>query len=130
PAPFSRSEPMPFRRYGLGRIGVLCFRFMAASYVLQPLGAGKASVSFVSDTLLMPIPAGAGRGSLGDAVPAGRLGAGARGSGIVVRKNKASPEGGLRARRVVWSGRSDSDRRQQPWQGCALPAELRPREAV
>ncbi len=25
-----------------------------------------------------------------------------------------------------WSGRTDSNRRQPPWQGGALPAELRP----
>src|SRR5215469_11111025 len=27
-----------------------------------------------------------------------------------------------------WSGRRDSNPRPQPWQGCALPAEPRPRE--
>ena len=26
----------------------------------------------------------------------------------------------------VWSGRRDSNPRHQPWQGCALPAELLP----
>src|SRR5262249_38105780 len=28
----------------------------------------------------------------------------------------------------AWSGRRDSNPRPQPWQGCALPAEPRPRE--
>ena len=28
---------------------------------------------------------------------------------------------------VRWSGRPDSNRRPQPWQGCALPTEPRPR---
>ena len=28
----------------------------------------------------------------------------------------------------MWSGRRDSNPRPQPWQGCALPAEPRPRE--
>lgn len=27
---------------------------------------------------------------------------------------------------AFWSGRRDSNSRPQPWQGCALPAELRP----
>ena len=30
---------------------------------------------------------------------------------------------------LTWSGRRDSNPRPQPWQGCALPAEPRPREA-
>ena len=30
--------------------------------------------------------------------------------------------------RPRWSGRPGSNRRPQPWQGCALPAELRPHE--
>src|SRR5687768_3449234 len=29
-----------------------------------------------------------------------------------------------------WSGRRDSNPRPQPWQGCALPAEPRPRRAA
>jgi hypothetical protein len=28
----------------------------------------------------------------------------------------------------IWSGKPDSNRRPQPWQGCALPTELFPRE--
>src|SRR6266487_3732250 len=31
---------------------------------------------------------------------------------------------------VRWSGRRDSNPRPQPWQGCALPAEPRPRETT
>ena len=27
---------------------------------------------------------------------------------------------------VIWSGKRDSNSRPQPWQGCALPAELFP----
>ena len=30
----------------------------------------------------------------------------------------------------VWSGKRDSNSRPQPWQGCALPAELFPRERL
>ena len=33
-------------------------------------------------------------------------------------------------RSVRWSGRPDSNRRPQPWQGCALPTEPRPRAEV
>ena len=29
----------------------------------------------------------------------------------------------------IWSGKPGSNRRPQPWQGCALPTELFPREA-
>ena len=30
-------------------------------------------------------------------------------------------------RRLIWSGKRDSNSRPQPWQGCALPTELFPR---
>jgi hypothetical protein len=38
------------------------------------------------------------------------------------RHDERRPQG-----RPLWSGRPGSNRRPQPWQGCALPAELRPR---
>ena len=55
-----------------------------------------------------------------------------RGSCFV--EKSASPEnpsplnrnGPLRGPFDVWSGRTGSNRRPQPWQGCALPTELRP----
>ncbi len=38
------------------------------------------------------------------------------------------PDPGITVQR--WSGRRDSNSRPQPWQGCALPAELRPRKGT
>ena len=43
------------------------------------------------------------------------------------RTRAGSPEGARTC--VFWSGRRDSNPRPQPWQGCALPAEPRPRGA-
>ena len=41
------------------------------------------------------------------------------------------PKRQTRGRDVIsWSGRRDSNPRPQPWQGCALPAELHPRYAL
>ncbi len=37
------------------------------------------------------------------------------------------PQSAMGGRNRPSSGRPDSNRRPQPWQGCALPAELRPR---
>ncbi|GEM_PF-3496498 len=50
------------------------------------------------------------------------------------RKNKRKPqvktqEAPAEAGASSWSGRPDSNRRPSPWQGDALPAELRPHEA-
>ncbi len=42
------------------------------------------------------------------------------------------PDAALRPQKgpLTWSGRRDSNPRPQPWQGCALPAEPRPREGL
>ncbi len=50
--------------------------------------------------------------------------------GIRVLQTRALPLGYASMKQSLitfqWSGRRDSNPRPQPWQGCALPAELRP----
>jgi transposase len=55
-----------------------------------------------------------------------RYGLGGKEGGTLSQTRKAPSGEGARPA-LVWSGRRDSNPRPQPWQGCALPTEPRPR---
>jgi hypothetical protein len=44
------------------------------------------------------------------------------------RSSHSKRQNPLLSRGFIWSGRRDSNPRPSPWQGDALPAELRPRQ--
>ena len=50
-----------------------------------------------------------------------------KGENIVLVTSR-KPDDPLLSRGFCWSGRRDSNPRPSPWQGDALPAELRPRQ--